>query len=178
MPSRIAVFRGVNWARPGEKQDAFKPNAPRWLPRLGELGRLRMDQLQVHYELFVRKTPAAPWALEMASENRAQVVETAETLMDEKRVAAVRVSKETLDEESREFQSVVIVSKGHVEAARKRKPVENREALCVSPQDLYSAHARDRIGRLLENWLSHHHATPFELLHRPDLIAKLDAAGN
>jgi hypothetical protein len=137
-----------------------------------------MDQLQVHYELFVRKTPGAPWTLEMASEHRAQVVELAENLMEEKRVAAVRVSKETLDEDSREFQSVVILSRGHTESSRKRKQVENREPLCISPQDLYSAHARDRIGRLLEGWLNHHHATPFELLHRPDLVAKLDAAGN
>src|SRR6185312_13707299 len=137
-----------------------------------------MDQLQVHYELFVRKTPGAPWTLEMASENRAQAVESAETLIGENRVAAVRVSKETLDEESREFQSVVILSKGQVESARKRKVVDDREPLCVTPQDLYSAHARDRIGRLLEGWLTRNHATPFELLHRPDLIEKLDAAGN
>jgi hypothetical protein len=137
-----------------------------------------MDHLQVHYELFVRKTPGAPWALEMASENRAQVVETAETLIGEKRVAAVRVSKETLDEESREFQSVVILSKGQVESGRKRQPVEDRDPLCVTPQDLYSAHARDRIGRLLEGWLNRNHATPFELLHRPDLVEKLDASGN
>ncbi len=137
-----------------------------------------MDQLQVHYELFVRKTPGAPWTLEMASENRAQVVDTAETLMAEKRVAAVRVSKETLDEDSREFQSVVILSKGHVEAGRKRAPIEDRDPLCVTPQDLYSAHARDRIGRLLEGWLNRNHATPFELLHRPDLVEQLDASGN
>jgi hypothetical protein len=137
-----------------------------------------MDQLQVHYELFVRKTPGAPWTLEMASENRAQVVETAETLLNEKRVAAARVSKETLDELSREFQSVVILSKGHVESGRKQRPVEDREPLCITPQDLYSAHARDRIGRLLEGWLTRNHATPFELLHRPDLVEKLDAAGN
>ena len=137
-----------------------------------------MDQLQVHYELFVRKTPGAPWTLEMASENRAQVVEAAETLIDEKRVAAVRVSKETLDPDSHEFQSVAILSKGHVESGRKRKVVEDREPLCVAPQDLYSAHARDRIGRLLEGFLHRNHATPFELLHRPDLVEKLDAAGN
>jgi hypothetical protein len=137
-----------------------------------------MDRLQVHYELFVRKTPGAPWSLEMAGENRAQVVDTAETLMNEKRVAAVRVSKETLDDESREFQSVVVLSKGLVESSRKRKVVDDREPLCVTPQDLYSAHARDRIGRLLEAFLNRNHATPFELLHRPDLVEMLDAAGN
>ena len=137
-----------------------------------------MDHLQVHYELFVRQTPTAPWKLEMASEARAQVVEAAETLMNEGRVAAVRVSKETFDEGSREFQSVAILSRGKVESGRKRKMVDDREPLCVAPEDLYTVHARDRIGRLLEAWLVRNRATPFELLHRPDLIEKLDAAGN
>ena len=31
-------------------------------------------------------------------------------------------------------------------------------SFCVSPADLYSLHARDRIGRLLENWLAREHA--------------------
>jgi hypothetical protein len=137
-----------------------------------------MDHLQVHYELFVRHTPGAPWKLEMAGESRAQVVEAAETLMQEGRVAAVRVSKETFDEGSHEFQSVTILSRGKVDSGRKRKVIENREPLCVTPEDLYTVHARDRIGRLLEGWLVRNRATPFELLHRPDLIEKLDAAGN
>jgi hypothetical protein len=136
-----------------------------------------MDQ-QVHYELFVRQTPGAPWKLEMASENRSQVVETAEAMMAESRVAAVRVTKETFDNETREFQSVSILSKGKVEAGRKKKVIEDREPLCVTPEDLYSIHARDQIGRLLEAWLNRNQATPFELLHRPDLVEKLDASGN
>jgi hypothetical protein len=137
-----------------------------------------MDQTQVHYELFVRRTPGAPWSLDMASESRASVVETAELLMAEKRVAAVRVSKETLDPETREFRSVTIMSMGGVEEKRKQKVVEDREPLCVTPADLYTVHARDRIGRLLEGWLNRHQATPFELLHRPDLVERLDASGN
>ena len=135
------------------------------------------SKLQVHYELFVRHTPGAPWTLEMANESRAQVVETAEAMMEGGRVAAVRVCKESLDPDTREFQSVSILSKGKTEAARKKKVVENRDPLCVTPEDLYTVHARDRIGRLLEAWLSRNHATAFELLHRPDLIEKLDAAG-
>jgi len=137
-----------------------------------------MDHLQVHYELFVRPTPSTPWKLEMASEHRAQVVEAAETLMSEGRVAAVRVSKETFDEGSREFQSVAILSRGKVDSGRKRRVFDDLQPLCVAPEDLYSVHARDRIGRLLEGWLVRNRATPFELLHRPDLIEKLDAAGN
>ncbi|HEY3797506.1 MAG TPA: hypothetical protein VGL58_04065 [Caulobacteraceae bacterium] len=137
-----------------------------------------MDQSQVHYELFVRQTPGAPWKLEMAGESRAQVVESAEALMTEGKVAAVRVTKETLDPDTREFMSVAILSKGKVDAGKKKKVVEDHEPLCVSPQDLYSLHARDRIGRLLEGWLTRNRATPFELLHRPDLVEILDAAGN
>jgi hypothetical protein len=136
------------------------------------------EQVQVHYELFVRHSPGAPWTLEMANESRSYVVESAEHLMTEGRVAAVRVSKETLDPDTREFQSVTILSKGQVEAARTRQPVEAREPLCVSPEDLYTVHARDRIARLLDGWLARNHATAFELLHRPDLVEKLDASGN
>ena len=135
-------------------------------------------QLQVHYELFVRHAPGAPWTLEMANESRNHVIESAESLMAEGRVAAVRVSKESLDPDTREFKSVAILSKGKVDGGRKRKVVENREPLCVSPEDLYSLHARDRIGRLLDGWLTRNHATAFELLHRKDLAEKLDAAGN
>ena len=49
--------------------------------------------------------------------------------------------------------------------------------LCVSPADLYTGHARERIGDLLEGWLARHKATPWELLHRPDLIERLEASG-
>jgi len=98
-------------------------------------------------------------------------------MMEGGRVAAVRVCKESLDPDTREFRSVSILSKGKTEVARKKKVIENREPLCVTPEDLYTVHARDRIGRLLEAWLSRNHATAFELLHRPDLIEKLDAAG-
>ncbi|MFI4975145.1 MAG: hypothetical protein ACHP84_11450 [Caulobacterales bacterium] len=132
---------------------------------------------QVHYELFVRRLPSSPWSLDMAGEDRAVVVETAEALLAEKRVAAVRVTRETLDEEAREFSSVTILSKGHTATAKPKKVVEDREPLCVSPSDLYSGHARDRIGRLLEAWLTRHQATAFELLHRADLVERLEAAG-
>ena len=61
------------------------------------------------------------------------------------------------------------------EKARKVRAPEPTEPLCVSPQDLYTCHARERIGRLLEVWLERQAATPFELLHRPDLVEALEA---
>lgn len=136
-----------------------------------------MQGQQVHYELFIKRAPAAPWTLDMASENRAQVVATAEAMMKEGKVAAVKVTKETLDEETREFASVSILALGATETPKKKKVVENQEPLCVSPHDLYTVHARERIGRLLEGWLERKGATPFELLHRPDLVEELEASG-
>lgn len=136
-----------------------------------------MERGQVHYELFVRRQPGSGWSLEIATEDRARAVETAEQALADGRVAAVRVTKETLDEETREFRSVTILSKGAPERTKAKKVREDTEPLCVSPSDLYSCHARERIGRLLDNWLARNKATPFELLHRPDLVEKLEASG-
>lgn len=136
-----------------------------------------MPGQQVHYELFIRRAPGAAWTLDMATENRTAAIATAEELMKEGRVAAVRVTKETLDSETREFQSVSILNLGATEVVKKKKVVENQDPLCVQPQDLYTIHARERIGRLLEGWLERKGATPFELLHRADLVEELEASG-
>ncbi len=136
-----------------------------------------MSASEVHFELFTRRQPASPWVLDMASESREQVVYTAEQLLADHKVAAVRVTKEAFDSETGEFKSTTILTKGEVATTKPKKVIENREPLCVAPSDLYSAHARDRIGRLLEGWLQRQKATPFELLHRPDLAERLDASG-
>ena len=50
---------------------------------------------QVHYELFACRKPGADWALELATENRAQAIEAAEAMLAEHRATAVKVCKET-----------------------------------------------------------------------------------
>jgi hypothetical protein len=132
---------------------------------------------QVHYELFVRRKVGAQWTLEIASENRAHALQVAEDVLVQNRAVAVRVSKETLDEATGEYKSIAIFTKGLVDGGKPKKEVEDRDPLCVQPADLYTIHARDRIGRLLEGFLARHKATPFELLHRPDLVEKLEASG-
>ena len=132
---------------------------------------------QVHYELFVRRKVGAQWTLEIASENRAHALQVAEDVLEQGRAVAVRVSKETLDPSTGEYKSIAIFTKGMVDGGKPKKEVEERDPLCVQPADLYTAHARDRIGRLLEGWLNRHKATPFELLHRPDLVEQLEASG-
>ena len=136
-----------------------------------------MDREQVHFEVFIRKKPSSSWTLELATENRTRALEEAEEALSEQRAVSVRVTKETLDADSREFKTVTIFSKGEPDRSKQRKAREEFEPLCVSPQDLYTGHARDRIGRLLEGWLTRNRVTPFELLHRPDLIERLEAAG-
>ena len=136
-----------------------------------------MDGYSVHFEVYVRKVPGASWTLDVASEDRAVALEKANTLMSEGRVAAVKVQKETFDEETLEYRAVDILKLGAAEVAAKSRPKVESQAPCVTPQDLYTVHARERIGRLLEGWLERNHATPFDLLHRPDLAEKLEASG-
>jgi hypothetical protein len=132
---------------------------------------------RVHFELFVRRYPDSDWKLDMASEVRSAVIDMAKDRIARGEVVAARVAKETLDEETGEFNSLNILTLGAPEKRSKPKPPESTEPLCITPQDLYTVHARDRIGRLLEDWLDRRGATPFELLHRPDLVEQLEASG-
>lgn len=135
-----------------------------------------MSANRVHFEIFVRKIPGAPWSLYSAMDDRAEALEAAKLLMDERKVSAVQVSKETLQEDTGFFDSVVIQQLGSANVAAKSRPKPDAQALCVTPQDLYTVHARERIGELLEDWLARNRATPFELLHRPDLAETLEAS--
>jgi hypothetical protein len=134
---------------------------------------------KVHYELFSRRKPSSPWTLEFATENRAHAVESAEELLSTKRAVAVRVSKEVLDAHTGEYRSIAILTRGEpLRAKPKTRVVEHSDGpLCVTPSDLYTIHARERIGRLLDGWLKRQKVTPFELLHRADLLERLDASG-
>ena len=132
----------------------------------------------VHYEVYIRKTAPAPWTLQLATEDRAHAVQTAEELLGDSRAAAVRVTKETLDPDTMAFNSVTVLTRGAPEVQRKRVvPEDEAGPRCGSPQDLYAPMAREQIGRVLEDWLNRQGVTAFELLHRPDLAEKLEASG-
>ncbi len=132
----------------------------------------------VHYEVYIRKTAPAPWSLQMATEDRAHAIQNAEDMLADKRAAAVRVTKETLDPETMEFNSVTVLTRGAPEAPRKRVVTDDQAGpRCNSPEDFYASVARETIGRVLEDWLKRQGVTAFELLHRPDLAEQLDAAG-
>ncbi len=136
-----------------------------------------MDQHQIHFEVFARRPGGGPFVLQQATENRDAALRSAEEMLESKQFVAVKVTKETLNRETGEFQTISILNKGAPEKPKGKAPIEDRGPPCVSPADLYNVHARDRISRLLEGWLNRNRATPFELLHRPDLIEKLEASG-
>lgn len=132
----------------------------------------------VHYELYHRKTPPAPWTLLIATEDRKHAIEQAEEILKDQRAVAVRVTKETLDPDTMEFTSVTVMTRGAPEPTRKRLvSADDNRPNCNAPGDLYAPHARDLLGRVLEDWLMRQGATPFELLHRPDLVERLEASG-
>ena len=132
----------------------------------------------VHYELYIRKNAPSPWTLMLASEDRKHAVDTAEEVLRDKQAVAVRVTKETLDPDTMEFASSTILTRGAPEPPKKRLVSDDdKQSNCMGPQDLYAPHARELIGRVLEDWLGRNGATVFELLHRPDLVEKLEASG-
>ena len=132
----------------------------------------------VHYEVYIRKTAPAPWSLLMATEDRTTATQTAEDMLRDDRAAAVRVTKETLDTATMEFSSLTLLTKGAPEIKRKRVVADDHVGpQCNAPADLYAPHARELIGRVLEDWLARQGVTPFELLHRPDLAERLEASG-
>lgn len=132
----------------------------------------------VHYEVFARKTAQSGWTLQQASESRDQAMQLAEDMLADKRAVSVRVTKETLDLETMEFQSVTLITKGAAEPVRPKAARDDRSLMvCTGPADLYAPHARELIGRVLEDWLGRKRVTAFELLHRPDLVETLEASG-
>lgn len=135
-----------------------------------------MNDGQIHFEVFARRNQNANLVLEMATEDRARAMAYAEELLESGSVA-VRVTKEVLDGDSGEYKSVTILAKGMASAKKSKLAVEDAGPPCVAPSDLYTVHARQRIVRLLETWLGRNKATPFELLHRPDLAERLEASG-
>ncbi|MBS0363265.1 MAG: hypothetical protein JSR98_17960 [Proteobacteria bacterium] len=136
-----------------------------------------MPAATIHFEVFIRRYPDSNWTLKTATESRTTALEEANEIMAKAQAAAVRVMREQLDPATGEFQSLTILNLGLPEKPRKVRAPEPTEPLCVSPADLYTSHARDRIGRLFESWLDRHEVIAWELMHRPDLVEKLEAGG-
>ncbi len=131
----------------------------------------------IHYELFVKRGRKGSWALADVFDRRDLALKSARAILDENPGFSVRVTKETLQEESGEFLSVSIFEEGREKAPPNKVTKTEAELPCFKPDDLYSYHAKTLIARLLEGFLARHQVTVSELMHRADLLEKLEATG-
>ncbi len=133
---------------------------------------------QIHFEIFVRRGASPGWSLIDAQENRDGAIETAKAELASGRVTGVKVVKETYDEASGDFAGVTIFEEGTVKAKEAKPVKEGPPTLpCLTPDDLYSAHARHTLARLFADTLARWKMTPTELVHSAAALEKLEATG-
>jgi hypothetical protein len=132
----------------------------------------------VHFEVFRRVGARGGWTLHEVVPSRDAAITLAQTLMGEEKATGVKVVKETYNEETGDYLTLKIFEDGHNQM--KASPAQEEAAgtlPCFKPDDLYSYHARATMRRLLGEFLSRNRLTVTELIHRADMLEKLEATG-
>jgi hypothetical protein len=134
---------------------------------------------QVHFEVFRRAGARGGWTLHEVVGERDRAMNMAKEMMTgEKKATGVKVVKETYDDDSGDYLSLKIFEDGATQM--KLAPAQEdapQSAPCFKPDDLYSYHARQTMMRLLADFLARNKVTITELIHRADLLDKLEATG-
>lgn len=138
-----------------------------------------MDESQVHFELFMRRTVQSDWRLDCAGEDKAVLIAAGKAALRDSRAIAIKVTRETLDPETRQFSSFTVHQEGDLNPPRRRVAPRDSsgDPPCLTAEDFWKPHARQTIARLLKDFLKRARVTAFELLHRPDLAERLEASG-
>ena len=132
----------------------------------------------IHYEVFRRVGARGGWTLHEAVTARDLAIKMAQTLMAEEKATGVKVVKESYNEETGDYLTLKIFEEGHNQVKIDPKAEDAPHALpCFRIDDLYSYHARQTIARLLVDFLARNRLTVTELLHRADMLEKLEATG-
>ncbi|MGD2132559.1 MAG: hypothetical protein PVI23_07180, partial [Maricaulaceae bacterium] len=129
-----------------------------------------------HFEVFEKANRKASWRLVEARDTKASALELAAERIKKTPGASIRVTKEKWIADDGAFRSYTIFEAGEKFEEDDRAD-RTAEIPCRTPGDLAKAMARETIGRVLGDWLSRNKATPLELLHRVDLVEKLEASG-
>lgn len=130
---------------------------------------------EVHYEVFIKRSRKASWALVSVCDDKAEAFKLAETVLKKTPGSSVRAFKEKFEPENGAYRTYTVLEIGEKFAEEDRAD-RTEDLPCLSPADLCNAHARETIGRVLKDWLTRQVATPIELLHRVDLVEKLEAS--
>ncbi|HEX4104598.1 MAG TPA: hypothetical protein VHX92_00050 [Rhizomicrobium sp.] len=133
---------------------------------------------EIHYEVFRRVGARGGWTLHEVMGDRTRALNQAKELMATDQATGVKVIKETYNEESGDYLTLKIFEDGRNEMKESATKEEPPQALpCFKPDDLYSYHSRQTMGRLFVDFLSRNKVTITELIHRADLLEKLEATG-
>jgi hypothetical protein len=133
---------------------------------------------QIHYEVFRRVGAKGAWSLHDVRNGRDDAILMAQDLMAGEKATGVKVVKETYNDDTGDFMSLKIFEEGHNKVKVDVKAEDAPHALpCFKPDDLYSYHARATIARLLSDFLARCKITVTELIHRADMLEKLEATG-
>ena len=133
---------------------------------------------EIHYEVFRRVGAKGGWTLHEVVTKRDVALTMAQELMAGEKATGVKVVKETYNDETGDFLTLKIFEEGHNQVKLAPAQEEAPHALpCFKPEDLYSYHARATMSRLLVDYLSRNKITITELIHRADMLEKLEATG-
>ena len=133
---------------------------------------------QVHFEVFRRAGARGGWTLHEVVAERERALTMAQEMMAGEKATGVKVVKETYDDESGDYLSLKIFEDGHNKMKTAPAQEDAPPSLpCFKPDDLYSYHARQTMMRLLGDFLSRNKITITELIHRADMLDKLEATG-
>ncbi len=134
--------------------------------------------MQVHYEIFRRVGAKGGWTLHEVQTSRDRALEIAQGLMADEKATGVKVVKETYNESTGDYLTLKIFEEGHNQVKVAVAAEDAPHALpCFQPDDLYSYHARSTMARLLTEFLGRNKITITELIHRADMLEKLEATG-
>lgn len=133
---------------------------------------------QIHYEIFKRVGAKGGWSLHEVLPSRARAIAMAQEMMQAEKATGVKVVKETYNDDTGDYLTLKIFEEGRNQIMVNPKQEDAPHALpCFKPDDLYSYHARATMTRLLSDFLSRNRVTITELIHRADLLEKLEATG-
>jgi hypothetical protein len=133
---------------------------------------------EIHYEVFRRVGAKGGWTMHDVRSDRDSAIEMAQGLMKAEKATGVKVVKETYNDDTGDYLSPKIFEEGHNQVKVSVAQEDAPHALpCFKPEDLYSYHARATIRRLVPDFLARNKITVTELIHRADMLEKLEATG-
>ncbi len=109
---------------------------------------------------------------------RSRALAMAQEMMASEKATGVKVVKETYDDDTGDYLSLKIFEDGHNKMKTAPAQEDAPPSLpCFKPDDLYSYHARQTMMRLFADFLARNKITITELIHRADMLDKLEATG-